>query len=91
MIAFSTNHCRCSRRASEAKLAPRKRQKIEPPSLQMDYAPTVADLLAGLGPTREAAAQRVGRSRPQTTNIICERFGVSRSIARRVLELARAA
>ena len=34
--------------------APRKRQKIEPPTLQMDYAPTVADLLADLGPTHEA-------------------------------------
>jgi len=69
----------------------RKRQRIEPPSLQMDYAPTVADLLVGLGPTHEAIAERVGLSRPQTTNIICGRFGASRPIVRRVLELARAA
>jgi hypothetical protein len=70
---------------------PRKRQKIEPPSLQMDYPPTVADLLAGLGPTHEAIAERVGLSRPQVTNVIVGRFGVSRPVARRVLELALAA
>jgi hypothetical protein len=68
-----------------------KRDKIPPPSLQMDYPPTVADLLAGLGPTHEAIAERVGLSRPQTTNIICGRFGASRPIVRCVLELARAA
>ncbi len=71
--------------------APRKREKIEPPSLQMDYPPTVAELLLGLGPTHQAAGERVGLSRPQVTNIICGRFGVSRPIARRVLELALAA
>jgi hypothetical protein len=73
------------------KAPPRKRDRIPPPSLQMDYAPTVADLLVGLGPTHEAIAERVGLSRPQTTNIICGRFGASRPIVRRVLELARAA
>jgi len=73
------------------KAQPRKREKIEPPSLQMDYPPTVADLLLGLGPTHQAAGERVGLSRPQVTNIICGRFGVSRPIVRRVLELARAA
>jgi hypothetical protein len=71
--------------------ATRKRKKIESPSLQMDYPPTVADLLATLGPTHQAAAERVGLSRPQTTNIICGRFGISRPVARRVLELALAA
>jgi hypothetical protein len=40
------------------KAPPRKREKIEPPSLQMDYPPTVAELLAGLGPTHQAAAVR---------------------------------
>jgi hypothetical protein len=43
------------------------------------------------GPTHEAIAERVGLSRPQVTNIICGRFGASRPIVRRVLELARAA
>lgn len=57
----------------------------------MNYPPTVADLLAGLGSTRQAAAERIGLSRPQVTNVIVGRFGVSRPIARRVLELARAA
>ncbi len=71
--------------------APRKREKIAPPSLQMDYPPTIADLLVGLGPTHEAIAERVGLSRPQVTNVIVGRFGVGRPIARRVLELARAA
>jgi hypothetical protein len=70
---------------------PRKRDKISPPSLQMDYPPSIADLLAGLGSTHEAIAERVGLSRPQATNIIRGRFGVSRSVVRRVLELARAA
>jgi hypothetical protein len=70
---------------------PRKREKIPPPSLPLAYPPSIADLLAGLGPTHEAAAERVGLSRPQATNIICGRFGVSRPVARRVLELVRAA
>ena len=73
------------------KAPPMKRDKIPPPSLQMDYPPSIADLLAGLGPTHEVIAARVGLSRPQATNIIRGRFGVSRSVARRVLELARAA
>jgi plasmid maintenance system antidote protein VapI len=52
---------------------------------------TVADMLAGLGLTHDAIAARVGVSRQQVTNVIAGRFGVSRPIARRVLELARAA
>jgi hypothetical protein len=70
---------------------PRKRNKILPPSLPLAYPPSIADLLAGLGSTHQAAAERVGLSRPQATNIIRGRFGVSRSVVRRVLELARAA
>ena len=77
--------------APEKPKTPRKRDKTPPPSLPLAYAPTIADLLAGLGPTHQAAAERVGLSRPQATNIICGRFGVSRPIARRVLEFARAA
>ena len=73
------------------KAQPRKREKIEPPSLPLVYPPSIADMLEGLGPTHEAIAERVSLSRPQVTNIICGRFGVSRPIARRVLELARAA
>ena len=73
------------------KTAPRKRETIEPPTLPMIYAPTVTDMLADLGPTHEAIAERVGLSRAQTTNVICGRFGVSRPVARRVLELALAA
>ena len=81
----------------QPKAPPRKREKfkpprqprakIPPPSLPLAYPPTIADLLAGLGPTHEAIAERVGLSKPQVTNIICGRFGVSRPIARRVLEL----
>jgi hypothetical protein len=73
------------------KSLPMKRDKIPPPSLQMDYPPSIADLLAGLGPTHEAIAERVGLSRPQVTNLICGRFGASPPIVRRVLGLARAA
>jgi hypothetical protein len=35
--------------------------------------------------------QRVGLSRPQTTNIINGQFGASRRVVRRALELAQAA
>lgn len=73
------------------KAATSKRNKIPPPSLPLAYPPTIADLLAGLGPTHQAAAERVGLSRPQVTNIICGRFGVSRRTAQQVLQFARAA
>jgi hypothetical protein len=69
----------------------RKRDKIPLPSLPLAYPPSIVDMLAGLGPTHEAIAERLGLSRPQATNIICGRFGISRPVARRVLELARAA
>jgi hypothetical protein len=73
------------------KAPPMKRDKIPPPSLPLAYPPSIADMLAGLGPTHEVIAARVGLSRPQVTNLICGRFGASRPIVRRVLELARAA
>ena len=74
-----------------AKPAPQKREKIEQPTLPLIYGPTIVDLLAGLGKTHEQIADRVGLSRPQVTNVIVGRFGASRQVARRVLELARAA
>ncbi len=70
---------------------PRPRLKIAPPSLPLDYAPTVADLLAGLAETHRAAGELVGLSRPQATNIINYQFNPSPAVAQRVLELARAA
>ncbi len=73
------------------KLKPVKRHKIEPVSLPMNYAPFIPEMLARLGPTHEAAGERVGVSRPQTTNIINGQFGASRRVARLVLERARAA
>jgi hypothetical protein len=73
------------------KAPPRKRERIGPPSLPLDYPPSVADMIAGLGLTHDAIAARVGISRQQVTNVIAQRFGISRPIARRVLELARAA
>jgi len=54
----------------------------------MEYPPTIADLLEGLAETHAEAAALVGISRPQATNVIVGRFGVSRPIARRVLELS---
>jgi hypothetical protein len=74
-----------------AKAPPRRREKFPPPSLPMDYAPTIADKLAGLGQTHRAVAERIGLSRQQVTNIIVGRFGASRQIAQRVLAIARAA
>ena len=73
------------------KAHPRKRDKIPPLSLPLAYPPSIAELLPGLAPTYRAVAERVGVSRQQVTNIIVGRFGVSRNVARRVLELARAA
>ena len=73
------------------KAHPRRRDKIPPPSLPLAYPPSIAELLPGLAPTYRAVAERVGVSRQQVTNIIVGRFGVSRNVARRVLELARAA
>ena len=70
---------------------PRKREKVPPPSLPMEYPPTIADLLGGLGETHAEAGALVGLSRSQTCNIIVGRFGVSRSIAQRVLELSQTA
>ncbi len=57
----------------------------------MECPPTIADLLDGLGETHAEAGALVGLSRSQASNIIVGRFGVSRSIAQRVLELSRAA
>ena len=69
-------------------------------------AHTVLEDVSQLGRTRSGAtghvlllfsqlqqeiAARVGLSRPQATNTIRGRFGVSRSIVRRVLELAKVA
>ena len=71
--------------------ASRKREKIPPPSLPLDYAPTVADLLASLGLTHQAAGEVAGVSRARLPNIINYQFNPSRAVRQRVLELARAA
>jgi len=73
------------------KAPPRKREKVPSPSLPMAYPPTIADLLGGLGETHAEAGALVGLSRSQTSNIIVGRFGVSRAVVQRVLELSRAA
>jgi ParB-like chromosome segregation protein Spo0J len=57
----------------------------------MAYPPTIADLLDGLGETHAEAGALVGLSRSHTSNIIVGRFGVSRTVVQRVLELSRAA
>ena len=71
------------------KAPPRKREKVPSPSLPMAYPPTIADLLGGLGETHAEAGALVGLSRSQTSNIIVGRFGVSRAVVQRVLELSR--
>jgi hypothetical protein len=73
------------------KVPPRRREKLPPLSLPLTYPPSIVEMLVELGPTHEAVAARVGLSRQQVTNVIHGRFGVSRSIAQRVLKLARAA
>lgn len=77
--------------APERPKASRKREKIQPPSLPMEYPPTIPELLEDLGRTHAEAGALIGLSRSQTSNIIVGRFGVSRSVAHRVLELSRAA
>jgi hypothetical protein len=74
-----------------SKVPPRKREKILPPSLPMEYPPTISELLDELGETHAEAGALVGLSRSQTSNVIVGRFGVSRTVAQRVLELSRAA
>jgi hypothetical protein len=59
--------------------------------LDLDKQPDAIDLMAGLGPTHEAIAEKIGRSRPQITNILNRQFGASRPVVRRVLQLAKAA
>jgi hypothetical protein len=59
--------------------------------LPFDMAPTVIELASRLGPTHQAIAEKLGISRAQVSNIINGQFGPSRSVAQRVLELARAA
>jgi hypothetical protein len=69
----------------------RYRPPLSPPTLPLTMPPTIAELLTGLGPTHVAIAKRVGLSRPQITNVINGRFGPGRHLARRTLELTRAA
>jgi hypothetical protein len=59
--------------------------------LPLDFPPTVIELAASLGPTHQAIAEKLGISRPQVSNIINGQFGSGRWVARRVIELARAA
>lgn len=61
-------------------------------NLPLERQPDVIDLMARLGQTHEAIAARIGAlSRPQATNILNRQFGCSRYVARRVLQLAKAA
>jgi hypothetical protein len=53
-----------------------------PPSLPLEYAPTIPKLLDELGETHAEAGALIGLSRSQTSNIIVGRFGVSRTQAR---------
>jgi len=73
------------------KAPPRKRERIPPPALLLEYPPSIADILPSLGATHEEIAALMGLSRPQVSNIIVGRFGMSHRYVLRVLELARAA
>lgn len=73
---------------------PPRRPKLIVPSQQnlaLERLPNVIDLMARLGSTHAEIAEKVGLSRGQTTNILNGQFGASRTVARRVLELAFAA
>ena len=74
-------------------LRPRRRERIPPLSLQMDYPPSIDELLERLHLTMTDAeiAELLRISRPQATNIRNRQFGASRHVRHRVLELTRAA
>jgi hypothetical protein len=76
---------------AKAAQTPCPRPPLAPPTLPLVMAPTIAELLARLGPTHVAIAARVGLSRPQITNVINGQFGAGRHLVRRVLELAKVA
>jgi hypothetical protein len=78
---------------AKLKEPPRTREKIVPPSLPLDWPPSIPEMLAGLGlsMTHAEIAAVLGLSRQQVTNIIVGRFGVSRLVAQRVVEVARVA
>ena len=61
------------------KAPPRKREKIPPPSLPMEYPPTIPELLDELGGTHAEAGALVGLSRSQTSNVIVGRVGAGQS------------
>jgi hypothetical protein len=73
------------------KRVPVKREKHPPPSLPMDYAPTLVEIMQQLGRTKQEIGDKLDLSRQQTNNVAVWRYGLSRPMARRVLELARAA
>jgi hypothetical protein len=59
--------------------------------LPLAYEPDITALMRRLGPTHSDIAAKIGRSRAQVTNIIVGRFGPSRTVVQRVLELTKAA
>ena len=77
--------------------APRRREKLPPPTLMLRLFALVTDntdvidAMRALGPTHESIADRLGLSRAQVTNILNHQFRPSRKVVRRVLELAKAA
>ncbi len=75
------------------KLKPVKRHKIEPASLPMNYAPDAIDKVNDMRGRMTCAeiGNLIGLSRQQVNNADVLRFGMSRRVVRRVLELARAA
>ena len=77
----------------KARRAPQRREKPSPPTLQMDYPPTIVDMLAVLRErlTCEDIAERIGLSRQQTNNVAVERFDIGRKARERLVELVRAA
>lgn len=81
-------------RASRSR--PRRRLKYDvrhkgQAEFELNVENVVRLALYRIGGTHEAYAHRLGISRPQATNILNGQFGASRAVARRALELMRAA
>lgn len=77
----------------KAKRTQQRRENMPEPSLPMDYPPTIKDKIQILHLTMTDAkiAALLLISRPQATNIRNGRYGTSRQVVRRILEMARAA
>jgi hypothetical protein len=90
---FFADDLHVTRAPPKAKREPQRREKIPPPSLQMDYPPSIVDMVAELRKrkTCEQIGELAGLSRQQLNNVAVDRFDIGRKARERIVELARAA